>query len=82
MMTVLFYLTPVIYPLTRLPASLQHVLQLLPTAGPVELFREAIGAPDPHVARYVAATLVWSVVVGGLGLAVHCKRDRVLTDLL
>jgi lipopolysaccharide transport system permease protein len=81
-MTVMFYLTPVIYPLTRLPGGLQRVLQLLPTAGPVELFREAVGGADPHVWRYVAATLVWTVVVGAAGLFVHCKRDRILTDLL
>jgi lipopolysaccharide transport system permease protein len=81
-MTVLFYLTPVIYPVTRAPAALRPVVELLPAAGPVELFRHAVGAAGPGLWRSVAASLVWAVVAGGVGFVVHCRRDRVLADLL
>ena len=81
-MTVLFYLTPVIYPISRVPRKLTHVVELLPAAGPVELFRKAVGAADLHVWRSVVASLVWTLVAGTAGLVLHSRRDRVLTDLL
>lgn len=81
-MTVLFYLTPVIYPVTRAPESLQPVLELLPAAGPVELFRHVVGAAGPGLWRSVVASLVWTVLAGVAGFVLHCRRDRVMTDLL
>lgn len=81
-LTVLFYATPVIYPLSRLPHGIRTALLALPTSGPVELFRQSVGAADPHWGRYVASTAVWTLVTGLAGLALHCRRDRVMTDLL
>lgn len=81
-LTVLFYLTPVIYPVTRAPEQLQPLVRALPVAGPVELFRAAVGAADPLMWRAVAASAVWALVTGAAGFLLHCRRDRVLTDLL
>jgi lipopolysaccharide transport system permease protein len=81
-LTVLFYATPVIYPLSRLPHSLRQVIAVLPTAGPVELFRRSLGAQDPGWTTYVVSTLVWTVVFGAIGFVLHCRRDRVMTDLM
>jgi lipopolysaccharide transport system permease protein len=81
-MLMLFYITPVIYPADRLAGKLQTVGLMLPTAGPVELFRLAIGAADAHWWRYVASTLIWTVVAAVAGFTLHCSRDRVLTDRL
>ncbi len=78
----LFYLTPVIYPLDRVPDSLGRALALLPGAGPVELFRLSVGAADDRWVTCVLSTLTWTVVVGVLGFALHCARDRVLADRL
>lgn len=81
-MTVLFYLTPVIYPVTRVPVRLQPVVEVLPVAGPVELFRASVGAAGPHLGRSVLASLLWALAAGAAGFVLHCKRDRVLADLL
>jgi ABC-type polysaccharide/polyol phosphate export permease len=81
-MTVLFYLTPVIYPVSRLPDRLQPFVEVLPAAGPVELFRHAVGAADSGLWRSVVASLLWALAAGIAGFAVHCRRDRVLADLL
>jgi ABC-type polysaccharide/polyol phosphate export permease len=78
----LFYATPVIYPVDRLPDSVRTLVQLLPTAGPVELFRKSIGAADSQWWVYVVSSLVWTVVVGVAGFVLHCRRDRVLADRL
>lgn len=81
-MTVLFYLTPVIYPVARVPENLQHLVTALPMAGCVELFRAGFGAEDAHWGRAVLATVCWVLVAGAGGLLLHSRRDRVLTDLL
>lgn len=81
-MTILFYLTPIIYPVSRVPEALRPVVELLPAAGPVELFRRAVGSADPGIWRSVIASLVWTLVAGAAGLVLHSKRDRVLADQL
>lgn len=81
-MLMLFYITPVIYPVDRLPASVRELVRLLPTAGPVELFRRSIGAADKQWWSYVVSTAIWTLVVGVSGFVLHCRRDRVLADRL
>jgi len=78
----LFYITPVIYPADRLPGNIRHIVQALPTAGPVELMRRSIGAADSQWWIYVISSAVWTVVVGLAGFVLHCRRDRVLADRL
>jgi lipopolysaccharide transport system permease protein len=81
-MTVGFYVTPVIYPLSAAPANLRTVLELLPAAGPVEVFRAATVGADPGWSTSVLASLVWCAVLAGLGLVLQSRRDRVFVDLL
>jgi lipopolysaccharide transport system permease protein len=81
-LTVLFYLTPVIYPIQRAPRQAHDVIRALPGAGPVELFHRAVGAADPLMWWSVLASIVWTSVFAAAGLVVHCRRDRVLADLL
>lgn len=78
----LFYITPVIYPADRLPGNIRDVVRVLPTAGPVELFRRSIGAADTQWWIYVVSSAVWVLVVGVAGFVLHCRRDRVLADRL
>jgi ABC-type polysaccharide/polyol phosphate export permease len=78
----LFYITPVIYAADRLPHNVRAVVRLLPTAGPVELFRLSIGGADTRWWTYVISSVVWAVVVGVAGFVLHCRRDRVLADRL
>jgi lipopolysaccharide transport system permease protein len=80
--TILFYATPVIYPLSRAPESLRGLISVLPAAGPVELFRYAVGAADPTLWRSVVASALWALAAGAAGFVFHCRRDRVLADLL
>lgn len=78
----LFYITPVIYPADRLPLSIRHVVEVLPTAGPVELFRRSIGGADGQWWIFVVSSAIWVLVVGVAGFVLHCRRDRVLADRL
>lgn len=81
-LTVLFYLTPVIYPLERAPAAVHDLLRALPASGPVELFHRSVGAADPQMWLSVLACVVWTTVFAVAGLVLHSRRDRVLADLL
>ncbi len=81
-LTVLFYLTPVIYPLQRAPQVVHDLIRVLPVSGPVELFHRSVGAADPLMWRSVLASVVWITVFGAAGLVLHSRRDRVLADLL
>ncbi len=81
-LTVLFYLTPVIYPLERAPQAAHDLIRVLPASGSVEIFHRAVGAADPLMWRSVLASAVWILVFGVAGLVLHSRRDRVLADLL
>lgn len=81
-MSVLFYLSPVIYAVQSAPQALRHVIGLGPMSGPIELMRLAIGAVDPNWPTVVAYGLGWFVVTTGLGMWLQSRYDRVFVDLL
>lgn len=78
-----FFMTPVLWSASSLPASITNVLRFNPAAGPVELAHLAIvgGAGDGWPIS-VASCLLTTVVVGTIALRLHCRHDRVFTDLL
>jgi ABC-type polysaccharide/polyol phosphate export permease len=77
-----FYLTPIIYPLSRPHGLLRHLLASGPAAGPIAVFRSATVGAGPEVAWSVIACLVWCLVFGVVGFWLQCRRDRVFVDLL
>jgi lipopolysaccharide transport system permease protein len=59
-------LTPVIYPITQLPASVRWLAAVNPMTGPVEAFRWSllgVGSPD-----WIALGVSCSVTASALGL--------------
>jgi lipopolysaccharide transport system permease protein len=80
-----FYLTPIIYPLGKLQQHhhvLRDLLAIGPGAGPIEIFRAATIGSDSALGLAVAACAGWCVVFGGIGFWLQCRRDRVFVDLL
>lgn len=76
-----FYVTPVFYPLDLLRGWLRVLVEANPATGPVELFHAAaLGRPVSGAA--VAWSAGWAVVLLAVALVVHCRRDRLFTDLL
>jgi lipopolysaccharide transport system permease protein len=65
---ILFFLTPIVYPSSRIPAQFRWIIGLNPLAGVVEGFRWAllgnVPPPGPMLAVSVAMTAV--LLVGGL----------------
>jgi len=77
-----FYVTPILDPPQRAHGLLHIVVLVNPATGPVELFRAATIGADPSCAVAVAITGAWCVVLGALGLWLQSRRNRVFTDLL
>lgn len=80
--TGLLYLTPVFLPLQRYPVALRHAVLVNPATGIVQLYHFAI---DGSAADWVTALLVtvaWTVVLAVAAVWLHCRRDRVMADLL
>lgn len=82
-LTAWFYVTPVIYPLDRVPESLQGYLQANPMTGVVQLFRTVVLGVD-GVDLFPA--LAWSIVTASvllvLGILLQARYNRVCVDLL
>lgn len=81
-MSVLFYLSPVLYALSSAPAVLGWVVAFGPMAGPIELFRMAVGGTDAHLHLALLSGLGWLVVAGVAGLVLQSRYDRVFVDLM
>jgi ABC-type polysaccharide/polyol phosphate export permease len=81
-MTVWFYVTPVLYPLDRVPGGIAPLVKLNPMTGVVELFRAATVGADPGWLPTVAVSVVWSLACLAGALVLHRRYDRVFADLL
>jgi len=79
-MMALFFLTPVVYPETQLPAAVARWLVVNPLVGLLDMFRAALTGQSVSLVRVVVtvAAVVVSVVVGSL---VFSRRAAGLRDL-
>lgn len=84
LLSVGFYVTPIIYPLGKLRSHhvLRDLIAIGPGSGPIEIFRAATIGADSALGLAVTACAVWCVVFGGIGFWLQCRRDRVFVDLL
>jgi ABC-type polysaccharide/polyol phosphate export permease len=77
-----FYLSPIIYPLSKPHGALRHLIASGPASGPIAIFRAATVGAGPDYGWAVVACLIWCAVLGGIGFWLQCRRDRVFVDLL
>ena len=70
LLTLWFFLTPVLYPTTLVPARFQGFLMLNPMAILVGSFQDALYRAHPPPVQHLALVAVFAVVVLGLALAV------------
>jgi lipopolysaccharide transport system permease protein len=76
------YATPVLYPGRLAPHPIRVVLEINPVTGVVELFRAAIGAPDPGWELSVGICCAWVAVFLTVAATLHRRLDRVFVDPL
>jgi lipopolysaccharide transport system permease protein len=75
------YLSPVIYPLSKLH-SLAHFLWINPATGMVELFHAAIVGTSDNWVPAIWWSLGWIAALSVIALALFRRFDRVFVDLL
>lgn len=76
-----FYLTPVFYPLSKVPA-IRPYLEANPATGMVELLRAATVGAETDWLTSLWWSLGWLVVLAAAGLLVHRRYDRLFADLM
>jgi lipooligosaccharide transport system permease protein len=77
LLTPMFILSGVFYPVSSLPPSLQTVVQFLPLAHAVDLLRPLVaGQPASNVVLHLAVLAVYAIV--GFAIAVRLIRRRLL----
>jgi ABC-type polysaccharide/polyol phosphate export permease len=81
-LSVWFYLTPILYPVRRVPGALRFVILGNPVTGIVELFRAATVGADAPLLLTVGICAAWTGLLLALGLYLHRRFDRLFTDLL
>jgi ABC-type polysaccharide/polyol phosphate export permease len=80
-MMLLFYLTPVFYPLTRLHGLIRDIVVLNPLTGIVQLFHWSVAA-TPTVVGPLCLTFAWLAALIALGIGLHSRLDRSFADLM
>ena len=81
-MSVLFYLSPIIYAVESAPGVLGKIVGFGPMAGPIELMRLGTGGADSNWLGYVGVGVAWFVVTTSIGLVLQSRYDRVFVDLM
>jgi lipopolysaccharide transport system permease protein len=79
--TVLFFLTPIVYPQSLLPAALQRWLALNPLHGVVAAFRQGVMAAPPQAAA-LAASAALAAVALAVGSWLFNLRSAAVRDLV
>jgi lipopolysaccharide transport system permease protein len=76
-----FFITPVIYPISYVPAKLRWIVSLNPLTGIVEGFRYALlGGAVSWV--LVSASLLAACAIFALGLSVFLRMQRIFADVI
>ncbi len=71
-LTIGFYATPIVYPVSLVPARLRPFIEANPVSGLVDLYRRAFtlhAAPPPASTAYLAAFCLLAALAGGLMFA-------------
>lgn len=79
-MMAMFFLTPVVYPETQLPASVARWLVVNPLVGLLDTFRAALTGQSVSLVR-TGVTVAAVVVFAGIGSLVFSRRGAALRDL-
>lgn len=78
----LFFLSPVIYPLSAVPSKYQGVASVNPMSAPLELVRRGVLGTGDITAVGLASSIGFLVVVGGLGLRYFHRSESAALDRL
>ena len=76
----LMYLTPVIYPISAVPASYRWMAELNPLAPILEGFRKAFLGVGSVTGMQLAASFVFMILILALGMILFTRAERTFMD--
>jgi homopolymeric O-antigen transport system permease protein len=77
-----FYVTPVIYPISKVPQPYRSLLVLNPMTAVVDGFRwSLLGITAPDVGVLVGST-VFSIILFVAGLFIFRRTERTIVDMM
>lgn len=82
LISLLMYATPVVYPLSEVPESLQSIVLLNPVSIPIELFRICFFDMGNVSIFFVAYSIVASIFIVIIGLILFNKNEQVFVDVI
>jgi lipopolysaccharide transport system permease protein len=71
-----YFVTPVIYPIEKIPSDYRFLAELNPVTAPVELFKTALIGTGEVTTTGLASWAVAMMTVGGMGLWRFIRRER------
>ena len=77
-----FYVTPIIYPANDAPHVLRSFINLNPMTGVVDLFHLGLLGTSSGLGFPVLVSCLWAVGLLVVGVALHCRFNRVFADRL
>lgn len=80
--SLLLFLSPILYPIEAVPARFRSWFELNPLAGYVELFRQALIGAEPLDPMYVLRVFVLGLLVGSAGFYLFKMLRRGFSDVL
>lgn len=76
------YATPIVYPLSQVPAKYRWIMEVNPVSAPVETFRlmfYGVGGPS---ALMLWTSVAFTVVIAFLGLVLFTRNERTFVDVV
>jgi ABC-type polysaccharide/polyol phosphate export permease len=77
-----FYVTPIIYPAADAPHPLRILIDLNPMTGIVDLFHSGLIGTSADLGLPLLTSCLWIIGLLAVGIALHCRFNRVFADLL
>jgi len=81
-MMVLFFLTPVLYPVRILPAQWHMYMYLNPMAGVIETVKSVFSTPSIIPWTGLGISFASSIVLLGISMVIFHKMDKTISDIL
>jgi lipopolysaccharide transport system permease protein len=76
------YVTPVVYPLSQVPKNFYFFFYINPVSAPLEIFRIWFYGSGSLPPRMIFSSMIMTVVIVFLGLALFARTERTFVDVI
>ena len=80
--TLWMYATPIVYPMSQVPAKYKWIMEINPVSAPIEAFRAAVYGVGGTSVGSMAISIVATLVILFLGLILFNHNERTFVDVV